>query len=185
MPPISCGPAQPGRMTPAEQTAHLRDRLTALGFDDVRFAAVGPGPLAPLRAWLDAGHHADMHWMERTVDKRLDPTLVLPGARSFILLGVNYWSESLRRPRAAAGSFPTWARYALHEDYHDTIKPGLVAARLARSGWSGGSSGVSDIGGVLARRAGPAGGSLSDRPARRRRRIPRVSRQVDTMGSPT
>ena len=128
MPRTSCGPAQPGRMTPAEHTSHLRERLTALGFDDVRFAAVGPGPLAPLRAWLDAGNHADMHWMERTVDKRLDPTLVLPGARSIILLGVNYWSESLRRPRPAAGSSPLWARYALHEDYHDTIKPGLVAA---------------------------------------------------------
>jgi len=115
-------------MSPAESTFLLRARLQALGFDDVRFAAVGPGPLAPLRAWLAAGHHADMHWMERTVDRRLDPTLVLPGARSIILLGVNYWSERLRRPHPASGPAPVWARYALHEDYHDTIKPGLVAA---------------------------------------------------------
>jgi len=109
-------------------TSLLRARLLALGFDDVRFAAVAPGPLAPLRAWLEAGHHADMHWMERTVDKRLDPTLVLPGARSLILLGVSYWADALRAPAAATPRAPVWARYALHEDYHDTIKPGLAAA---------------------------------------------------------
>lgn len=115
-------------MPAPDSTSLLRERLLALGFDDVRFAAVGPGPLAPLRAWLEAGHHADMHWMERTVDKRLDPTLVLPGARSLILLGVSYWSEALRAAPVGNRPAPIWARYALHEDYHDTIKPGLVAA---------------------------------------------------------
>lgn len=115
-------------MSAPASTSHLRERLLALGFDDVRFAAVGAGPLAPLRAWFEAGHHADMHWMERTVEKRLDPSLVLPGARSLILLGVSYWSESFRASTAATPGVPAWARYALHEDYHDTIKPGLVAA---------------------------------------------------------
>lgn len=117
-------------MLSAAQTSALRQRLVALGFDDVRFAAVAPGPLAPLRAWLDAGHHADMHWLERTVDKRLDPALVLPGARSIVMLGVNYWAERLRQP-AASDAAPRWARYALHEDYHDTVRPGLVAAGRA------------------------------------------------------
>lgn len=114
-------------MLSADQTSVLRQRLVALGFDDVRFAAVSPGPLAPLRAWLDAGHHADMHWLERTVDKRLDPALVLPGARSIVMLGVSYWADRLR-PSSGTSGAPRWARYALHEDYHDTIKPGLVAA---------------------------------------------------------
>lgn len=115
-------------MSALTSTPLLRERLLALGFDDVRFAAIAPGPLAPLRAWLEAGHHADLHWMERTVDKRLDPTLVLPGARSLILLGVSYWSDSFRAPPTATRTAPVWARYSLHEDYHDTIKPGLVAA---------------------------------------------------------
>ena len=69
----------------------------------------------------DAGHHGEMQWMERTAAKRANPQLVLPGARTAILLGVNYWSE-------VAPGQPTWARYVLHEDYHDTIKPALVAA---------------------------------------------------------
>jgi epoxyqueuosine reductase len=102
----------------------LRRRLGALGFDDVRFAAAAAVDDG-LPAWLAAGRQADMHWMERTAGKRLAPERVLPGVRSVIMLGVNYWSG----PRPAGG--PVWARYALHADYHDTIKPALAAAGRA------------------------------------------------------
>jgi epoxyqueuosine reductase len=118
-----------------QQQTELRRRLEALGFDDVRFAAIAGRVTDPLRAWLDAGMHADMHWMERTVEKRLDPGQVLPGARSMIVLGVNYWSEEIRDPQSAirnsAAPAATWARYALYEDYHDTMKPALVTAGRA------------------------------------------------------
>ena len=107
-------------MDPRRET--LRRRLAELGFDDMRVAQVEPVSPTPLRDWLAAGRHADMAWMERTAAKRLDPGLVLPGARSVIMLGVNYWPGALRQDG------PVWARYALHEDYHDTIKPALVAA---------------------------------------------------------
>src|SRR5438045_1973750 len=80
----------------------LRSRLAALGFDEVRFAAVSGVSSDPLREWLQAGMHADMAWMERTADKRLQPDLVLPGVRSMILLGVNYWSASLPKPAGNA-----------------------------------------------------------------------------------
>src|SRR3954471_24768502 len=103
------------------QQAELRRRLEALGFDDVRFAALTTEGAPPLRAWLDAGMHGEMQWMERTAEKRLNPELVLPGARSVIMLGVSYWSEALSRPTGV--NAPAWARYALHADYHDTIKP--------------------------------------------------------------
>lgn len=112
--------------TAAADSATLRRRLEELGFDEVRFARVdGPAPgSAGLAAWLAAGHQADMAWMERSAAKRAEPQLVLPGARSLILLGVNYWSDAA--PGRPGG--PRWARYALNEDYHDTIKPALVAA---------------------------------------------------------
>ena len=99
----------------------LRGRLHALGFDVVRFTSAATGGDHGLRDWLAAGHHADMGWLVRTAEQRLDPQLVLPGARTVIVLGVNYW------PGATIGGEP-FARYALHADYHDTIKPGLAAA---------------------------------------------------------
>ncbi|HYP17484.1 MAG TPA: tRNA epoxyqueuosine(34) reductase QueG, partial [Opitutus sp.] len=112
----------------------LRLRLFELGFDDVRFASTA-SPLAGERLpqWLAAGMHGDMSWMERSVEKRLDPDRVLPGVKSIILLGVSYSGD--RPPAEVAGGAPAgkpvWARYALHEDYHDTIKPALVAAGKA------------------------------------------------------
>ena len=122
----------------------LRARLRALGFDEVRFARVGPDFGSGLSAWIEAGYHADMNWIERTVAKRSDPAQVLPGARSIIMLGVNYLppavggsaaAESNAGLRAASGGSteadgakPRWARYALYSDYHDTIKEALVGA---------------------------------------------------------
>ncbi len=114
-----------------QKQASLRERLESLGFDDVRFAAINGSVADPLRAWLDAGMHADMQWMERSADKRLNPEQVLPGARSMIVLGINYWSDQIRDPQSAirnSSASPIWARYALYEDYHDTLKPALVAA---------------------------------------------------------
>jgi epoxyqueuosine reductase len=120
------GPAGP-RIEGASREA-LREKLRALGFDEVRFAAAGAEAGAGLRDWLAAGLHADMAWMERTAEKRMQADLVLAGVRSVILLGVNYWPGSEIESRESKSENPRWARYALHEDYHDTMKPGLEAA---------------------------------------------------------
>jgi len=104
----------------------LRGRLAGLGFDEVRFARLSPAPGGDgLRSWLDSGYQADMAWMERTAAKRMDPGLVLEGARSAILLGVDYYQGS-----AAPGApgAPAWARYSLYQDYHDSLKAALERA---------------------------------------------------------
>jgi len=114
----------------------FRRRLEDLGFDDVRFVSISvpEGTAADTRRvlehWLAAGMQADMHWMERTAEKRLDPDLVLSGAKSIVLLGVNYWSGALKfgGPQPPAPTPPIWARYALYEDYHDTISTALRTA---------------------------------------------------------
>lgn len=113
--------AQAGPLVAGARREQLRGKLQALGFDEVRFAAAGAPTGRGLHDWLAAGRQADMAWLERTAEKRAHPGLVLPGAKSVIILGVNYWRET------APGN-PTWARYALHEDYHDTIEPALAAA---------------------------------------------------------
>lgn len=120
------GPAGP-RIEGASREA-LREQLRALGFDEVRFAAAGAEAGDGLRDWLAAGMHGDMAWMERTAEKRARADLVLPGVRSVVLLGVNYWDDALTRSPSSVLRPPIWARYALHEDYHDTMKPGLEAA---------------------------------------------------------
>jgi epoxyqueuosine reductase len=108
----------------------LRGRLSGLGFDEVRFTALSPPPAGGgLRAWLDSGYHADMDWMERTAPKRLDPGLVLEGARSAIILGVDYFQAGVDSRKAAPGA-PVWAKYSLYQDYHDSLKPALEKAGL-------------------------------------------------------
>jgi epoxyqueuosine reductase len=171
-----------------ETIQSLRQALLGLGFDAVRFARIdgeAPGSAA-LDAWLAAGMQADMNWLERNAGKRRDTQFVLPGARTMIALGVNYWRQAEDRSqkpeargqkseieglkskignltsefgdqrlkigscppsheaskgaaiqqRSAVGcrdneggdGAPVWARYSLYEDYHDTMKPALVAA---------------------------------------------------------
>jgi epoxyqueuosine reductase len=73
-----------------------------------RAEALDPGPL---EAWLAAGHAADMDWMGRRMDERLDPRRVLPGAKTVIALAIGY-----HRQDAPARS-PV-ARYARGRDYH-------------------------------------------------------------------
>jgi epoxyqueuosine reductase len=109
----------------------LRRRLRALGFDEVGFARIEAVPAGGWNNWLAWGYHADLGWLERTAAKRLNPDRVLPGARSIILLGINYGPGREPAGPGVGGRRPVWARYALYEDYHDTIKPALVAAGRA------------------------------------------------------
>lgn len=102
-------------------------RLNSLGFDEVRFVRLTPPPGAGgLRAWLDSGYHADMAWMERTAEKRMDPGLVLEGARSAVILGVDYHRHGADSDPGSPK--PAWAKYSLYQDYHDSLRPALERA---------------------------------------------------------
>jgi epoxyqueuosine reductase len=120
----------------AARQEELRERLRGLGFEEVRFVRLAALPGEGLRSWLKAGYHADMHWMERTEGKRTDPSLVLGGARSAILLGLNYLQEGGGGSAEGPSATPSWARYSLYRDYHDAIKPALArAGRLLEEGF--------------------------------------------------
>lgn len=64
-----------------------------------------------------------MTWIDRSLEKRFDLERVLSGVKSIVLLGVNYLPDS-----EAARNQERWAKYALYEDYHDTIRKALVEA---------------------------------------------------------
>ena len=76
------------------------------------------------REWLEAGYGADLHYLERNLDKRFDVSRLVEGARSVIVCAVNY--KSLRSCGYPTPSSTKIASYACNEDYHSTIKAMLA-----------------------------------------------------------
>lgn len=69
------------------------------------------------RAWIDAGRHADMHYMADHADKRMDPRLLLDGAQTVISLALNYYPHTLLSQQQLQ-----FAYYAYGLDYHDVVR---------------------------------------------------------------
>lgn len=106
----------------------IRERAIELGFDLIGFAPAGPSPGAQSFVdWLAAGHHGEMGYLARedAVQKRLDPSLVLPGARTVIMVGVSYETLAVPADVLLDPSRGRIARYAWGLDYHDVITPVL------------------------------------------------------------
>lgn len=73
-----------------------------------------------LEQWLQSGFQGEMHYMENHFDKRLDPALLVPGAKSVISLLYNYFPSDIQNQ----DSFHI-SKYAYGEDYHHVIKKKL------------------------------------------------------------
>ena len=90
---------------------------------EVGFDACGIAKATPLTEeewgydeWLSNGYQAGMAFMEQHRDMRSDPTLLVPGAKSVIVLLVGYKpSQTMQGPARIA-------QYAYGEDYHERIK---------------------------------------------------------------
>lgn len=96
-----------------------------LGFNDCRIATAKEASHADLfRDWIAEGKHGEMAWLERTPERRCDPREVLPGCRSVICLGLNYYTGSSPFPEGHGGGYRI-ARYSWNEDYHDLIEKKL------------------------------------------------------------
>jgi epoxyqueuosine reductase len=74
-----------------------------------------------LESWLNQNQHGQMGYMARNFDKRLDPTKLVPGAKSVVSLLYNYFPENTPVDAHA----PKIARYAYGADYHHVIKDKL------------------------------------------------------------
>ena len=73
-----------------------------------------------LEQWLSKGMQGTMHYMENHFELRIDPTKLVPGAKSVITLLLNYFPEEQQNEQA-----PKIARYAFGKDYHEVIKKKL------------------------------------------------------------
>lgn len=105
-----------------EYTTYLVKSLAlSLGFDACGIATAQPltEDAHRLEAWLHKGMHGSMHYMENHFDLRIDPTRLVPGAKSVITLLQNYYPSDtpLRESKVS--------KYALGTDYHTVIKTKL------------------------------------------------------------
>ncbi len=98
----------------------LRQRARELGFDDCRFTtAEAPDHRESFQRWLADGQQGEMGWLARNADKRVNPGLVLPEARTVICVAASYAQpESEPNQPLSTGVFARYSRYA---DYHDIL----------------------------------------------------------------
>ena len=95
--------------------AGIKQRAAALGLDACGITSADPSAHAAFyRDWAARGEAGEMAWLTRDPDRRSDLRAVLPGARSLIVAGLNYWQPS----PSTRGRI---ARYALGDDYHDVL----------------------------------------------------------------
>jgi len=76
---------------------------------------------ARLEQWLEKGYQAGMAYMERNLDKRSDPRMLMPGARSVIVVLMNYFPAE----KLLSENNYKIAKYAYGKDYHYIIREKL------------------------------------------------------------
>ncbi len=83
-------------------------------------AALGPeGDFPRFTAWLDEGRHAGMSYLEQNRNLRADPRGLLAGAKTCVVVGLNYYQGDVHAPRGDV--VPRIAQYARLKDYHKVL----------------------------------------------------------------
>ncbi len=100
----------------------MKQTARALGFDFCGISKAGflEEEAPRLEAWLQQGRHGNMQYMENHFDKRLDPRLLVEGARSVVSLLYNYYPQQQQNSDA-----PKLSKYAYGHDYHEVIRDKL------------------------------------------------------------
>jgi epoxyqueuosine reductase len=108
--------------------ADIKTRAHELGFDLCGIAPATDVPgLAFFTEWLARGYAGEMHYLSRSVDRRMDVRRVLPSAESVIVLGTVYHSDRPYSTQIVDPGEALVARYAWGDDYHDVIGARLEA----------------------------------------------------------
>ena len=109
---------------PATLKAWIKAQALALGFSDCVIAKPdAQAELARFKEYLKRGYHGDMKFLEENLDKRADPTLLIPGTKSIICVRMDYLVET-PKPRYVPHepNSAIIARYARGRDYHKTMR---------------------------------------------------------------
>ena len=100
----------------------IKNEAARLGFDYCGIARAGAldEDARRLESWLTKGFHGSMKYMENHFDLRIDPTRLVPGAKSVITLMLNYFPS-----RQQTDGAPKISKYAYGRDYHEVIREKL------------------------------------------------------------
>lgn len=109
-------------MNAENYSAIIKREAKRLGFDycGISKAAFLEDEAKRFENWLHQGMQGNMSYMERNIDKRLDPRLLVEGAKSVVSLMMNYYPEEKQRT-----DVPQVSKYAYGKDYHFVIKDKL------------------------------------------------------------
>jgi len=102
----------------------IKAKAVEIGFEKagiVRAEALGEES-GRLREWLGRGFHGEMAWTAREPEKRSDPRLLFPAAKSIIVVTLNYYTDHKHSADASLGKI---SRYAWGDDYHDVMREKL------------------------------------------------------------
>ena len=124
---------------PRKLTDYAKTLARETGFDICRITTTETDPALGenLSAFVEAGHHGTMAWLEETRARRASPKGLWPEAKSVIMLGMNYGPDHDPREDLKHKSTGNISVYARNRDYHDVIKGKLkeIGGRFAaRSG---------------------------------------------------
>lgn len=105
-----------------ENTRFIKELSAKLGFDycGVAKAEQLQDDARKLEQWLINGHNGKMGYMENYFDMRIDPTKLVPGAKSVITMMLNYYPDQRQEAER-----PKISKYAYGFDYHEVIKSKL------------------------------------------------------------
>jgi epoxyqueuosine reductase len=142
------------RISSERLKAELLDFAREIGFDSCRIAACTPPTHSDeFRNWLHEGAAGEMSYMERGEEKRGDPQKVLSGARSIVVLAMNYWQGGAKigNRKSETGKTGRISRYAWGDDYHDVIAAKLGKIDNFLRGFAGTQKCYVDTGPILER----------------------------------
>lgn len=172
------GPSTEPGLLKAEVIALAR----RLGFDDCRVTRIHRATHADaFERWIAEGAHGDMAWLARSPERRTDPSLVLPDARSMVVVAMNYFvpapeigwrpgglvrdrrdtkdnrdadtgeSAQIKSLAGRSAVRGVFARYAWGDDYHDLMLERLRVLSVRLAEWGGRQKVYVDTGPVLER----------------------------------
>jgi epoxyqueuosine reductase len=70
-----------------------------------------------LKTWCSSGMNGEMSYLGNDIERRTNPGVLFPGAKSVIVAGLNYYTDKLQ----AVEGVPVISRYAFGADYHNVI----------------------------------------------------------------